>query len=412
VGHPAVIQQLTAYICALQLFFLITVTKDDRRKFLSTPVALVQDPALKSLSRSVAERTDRHSTTPKARRQIIMTSNASVMPEDHLHVALLEIWKALLESNDLTIDDDFFEKGGDSLLAGEMVLLTERRLGISIPDSLLFEASTIRKLADIFSRSPEVQRKVVYQVSETMGQCPLFFFHGDWTNGGFYLKDFARSLGPEQPLVAVAPHGMKGESIPHSLEDMAAERLSQILDFQPHGPFRLGGHCVGGMVALETARLLVASGHDVQVVAMIDPVWTGAGRPWPRLEKQARVDNVEEIATQIIPDMTGNPESARQYEEVLERYVPAPLQAPILVFSCGFDGKPWHQMSSNFVLLEMPGGHYDLVTFRSSVFAAHLRDQLERIASRRPGTSNLEFEREAFAQEETELDRRNREKIS
>jgi thioesterase domain-containing protein/acyl carrier protein len=331
----------------------------------------------------------------KAGRQKTMTSEAPVIPEDHLRAEMLQIWKTLLESNDLTIDDDFFERGGDSLLAAEMVLQTERRLGISIPDSLLFEASTIRRLADIFSRSPEVQRKPVYRVSGMMGPCPLFFFHGDWTNGGFYLKDFARSLGPEQPLVAVAPHGIKGESIPRSLEDMAAQRLSQILDFQPHGPFRLGGHCVGGMVALETARLLVASGHDVQVVAMIDPVWTGAGQPWPRLEKQAGVDAVEDITTsmpadmtrtpegklQILPDMTRTPESERQYTEALERYEPVPLRAPILVFSSIFDGRPWHQISADFVLFELPGGHYDLVTVRSGVFAAHLRDQLNRIAA-------------------------------
>ena len=238
-----------------------------------------------------------------------MTSNASLIPEDRLRAELLEIWKTLLESNDLTIDDDFFESGGDLLLATELVLQTERRLGISIPDLLLFEASTIRRLAEIFCRSPEVQRKAVYRVSGMTGQCPLFFFHGDWTNGGFYLKDFARSLGPEQPLVAVAPHGMKGESIPRSLEDMAAQRLSQILDFQPHGPFRLGGHCIGGMVALETARLLVASGHDVHVVAMIDPVWTGTGQPWPRLEKRVHAVDDEEIPPQDLPDVTSTPES-------------------------------------------------------------------------------------------------------
>jgi oxalate---CoA ligase len=319
-----------------------------------------------------------------------MTSKVPVIPEDRLRAELLEICKTLLETNDLTIDDDFFESGGDSLLATELVLQTERRLGISIPDSLLFEASTVRKLAEIFSRSPEVQRKVVYQVSRTTGQCPLFFFHGDWTNGGFYLKDFAR--GSELPLVAVAPHGIRGESIPGSLEDMAAQRLPQILDFQPHGPFRLGGHCVGGMVALETARLLVASGHDVHVVAMIDPVWTGAGQPWPRLEKQDHGDNVEEIATsitktpegklQILPDMNANPESNRQYREALERYVPLPVRVPIVVFSCTFDGRPWQQISPDFRLIEISCGHFDLVTTRSDVFARHLRDRLKHIDGR------------------------------
>jgi pimeloyl-ACP methyl ester carboxylesterase len=307
-----------------------------------------------------------------------MTSKAPVIPEGRLRAELLEIWKTLLETDDLTIDDDFFERG-DSLLATELVSQMERRLGISIPDSLLFDAPTIRKLAEIFSRYPDLHRKVVYQVSGTIGQCPLFFFHGDWTNGGFYLKNFARSLGQEQPLVAVAPHGVKGERVPRSLKEMAAERLSQILDFQPQGPFRLGGHCVGGMVALETARLLAAGGHDVQTVAMIDPVWTGAGKPWPTLERRGNAVNIEETSTQDLPDMTMAPETQQQYGEALATYVPMPLRVPILVFSCRFDGRPWHQVSPDFRLFEIPGGHYDLVTTRSSIFVAHLRQQLKRI---------------------------------
>jgi len=127
---------------------------------------------------------------------------------------------------------------------------------------------------------------------------------------------------------------------------------------------------------------------------MIDPVWTGAGQPWPRLEKRVGVDD-EDIATQmpagttrapedklqILPDMTRSPESERQYTEALERYAPVPLRVPILVFSSIFDGRPWHEISSDFVLFELPGGHYDLVTARSRVFAAHLRDQLNRIAA-------------------------------
>jgi acyl carrier protein len=311
-----------------------------------------------------------------------MSSKASVMAEDRLHAELLEIWKTLLESNALTIDDDFFEKGGDSLLATELVVQTERRLGISIPDSLLFEASTIRRLAEIFSRSPEVQQKSVYQVSGTMAQCPLFFFHGDWTNGGFYLKEFARSLGPEQPLVAIAPHGIKGENVPPSIEEMAAQRLQQIVEFQLRGPFRLGGHCVGGMVALETARLLVASGRDVDVVAMIDPIWTAAGKPWPTLERQAQAGEIEEAPPQDLPEVTPTPESWQQYEDALVTYAPLPLPVPILVFSSTFDGRPWHKVSPDFTLFESPGGHYDLVTFRAGLFAAYLQDQLKRIADR------------------------------
>ena len=198
----------------------------------------------------------------------------------------------------------------------------------------------------------------------------------------FLPKEFARSLAPGVPLVAVAPHGMKGETVPRSLEEMAAERFSQILAFQPQGPFLLGGHCVGGMVALETARLLVAGGHDVQMVVMIDPIWTLAGKPWPTLEPGVRAINNGATSAQDLPDLTPTPESPEQYRQALARYVPMLLPVPILVFSAKFDGRPWHQVSPDFKLFEMPVGHYDLVTVRSAVFAAHLRDQLKEIAER------------------------------
>ena len=51
---------------------------------------------------------------------------------------------------------------------------------------------------------------------------------------------------------------------------MAADRLPLILEAQPEGPYRLCGYCVGGMVAFEAARLLLAAGKEVEMVFMID----------------------------------------------------------------------------------------------------------------------------------------------
>lgn len=302
-----------------------------------------------------------------------MVSNSFGRNEAQLRAELLSLWQGLLKSNDLTIDDDFFEAGGDSLLATEMSFQVEERLGIAIPDSLLFEASTIAKLAEELSRVEDIERKVVYRVGGAAHLPALFFYHGDWTNGGFYLADLARSLGPELSLVAVAPHGMKGEEIPTSLQDMAADRLPKILALQPQGRFRLGGHCVGGMVAFETARLLIASGHEVELVTMVDPIWTPGGRPWPTLPKPTETGNTP---SQVLPNMKATPESWERYGEALVNYTPSPLHVRTLVFSAFFDGRPWHQLSSKVSLVETPGGHYDLVTFRSPFFAEQVKQQL------------------------------------
>ena len=44
-----------------------------------------------------------------------------------------------------------------------------------------------------------------------------------------------------------------------------------ILEAQPEGPYRLCGYCIGGIVAFEIARMLIAAGKDVEMVFMIDP---------------------------------------------------------------------------------------------------------------------------------------------
>ena len=61
----------------------------------------------------------------------------------------MDIWRRLLQRSDIGIHDDFFEAGGDSLLATQMLLEVEAAVGGRVPQSALAEASTIRQLASI-----------------------------------------------------------------------------------------------------------------------------------------------------------------------------------------------------------------------------------------------------------------------
>jgi acyl carrier protein len=58
-----------------------------------------------------------------------------------------------LKTDNVSIDDDFFEKGGDSLLAMELHLEIQRLTGQPLSESVLFEAATVRELAKRLSRS-------------------------------------------------------------------------------------------------------------------------------------------------------------------------------------------------------------------------------------------------------------------
>jgi oxalate---CoA ligase len=310
-----------------------------------------------------------------------MTEESFVDSQDRLHSEMVRIWGRLLETSDFSIDDDFFDKGGDSLLATEFMLELRQLTGKALPDSVLFESSTIRSLAQRLSQSETPEAKAVVRIGPgSGGAAPLLFFHGDWTWGGFYVEHLARKLGPEFSLIAVAPHGPGGEPIPSSIEAMAADRLPAILAEQPTGPYRLAGHCVGGIVALETARLLMRLNHRVEAVVMIDsPLMIGGAAPRiPQAESRAPEIGAREPvrAPDDAPVEPASPEfdwGLEHYQRSLAAYSPIPLPVSLLVLASQFDGRGWVQLSGDADLIEIPGGHFDWVTGRINDLARYLR---------------------------------------
>ena len=61
--------------------------------------------------------------------------------------SLAAIWSRVLSVEPIGVDDDFFDLGGDSLRALEMVSLLEERLGTELPLQAVFDAPTVADLA-------------------------------------------------------------------------------------------------------------------------------------------------------------------------------------------------------------------------------------------------------------------------
>ena len=198
-----------------------------------------------------------------------------------LEAELLILWRRLLKSEAVTVDDDFFASGGDSLLAMEMLIEVERLVGHPVPETILFGAETIRQLAPKIAMQTGTPATPFFQFHTGGDRPPLYFFNGDLVSGHAGVRRMVELFGPDYPIISIDPHGLRGEPIPPSIEEMAADRLPLILERQTSGPFLLGGKCNGAMVAFETARLLMAAGHKVDMVAMVDPP-TVSARPVPR----------------------------------------------------------------------------------------------------------------------------------
>ena len=78
-----------------------------------------------------------------------------------LHYQIAEIWQRLVGREDIGFDDNFFEIGGDSLLATQMICEVEAVTGQKIPPSALRTVFTIRELtATVMRRIPATGERI------------------------------------------------------------------------------------------------------------------------------------------------------------------------------------------------------------------------------------------------------------
>ena len=207
-------------------------------------------------------------------------------PEDHdadggekydipyltLHHQIIDIWRELLGVRSVRIRDDFFALGGNSMLAMRMLYQIEQSFGKALLPATLFQRATVEHLADEILRHADGEESPdVVKVQEEGTKPPIFFLHGDISGGGFYCRKLSRALGDEQPFYALPPVELKNplEDRP-SIEEMAAAHVGTIRSVRPHGPYIVGGFCLGGLIAYEVARQLSAQGDTVEQTLIID----------------------------------------------------------------------------------------------------------------------------------------------
>ncbi|VVS94553.1 non-ribosomal peptide synthetase [Desulfoluna spongiiphila] len=198
-------------------------------------------------------------------------SSARVAPETELEEALAAIWRGAFERDAIGVTDSFFALGGNSLLSIQVLSRIHRELGVELPLHSLFEAQTIRKLAEFMEtyKAAEAWSPLVALQTESEGT-PLFWVHPSDGNI-FYYNRVSECLRDDMPSYGLQAHGLSSSMAPlTSIEEMAAHYIKAIQTVQKHGPYHLGGWCMGGFVAYEMARQLQGAGHTVRRLVLVN----------------------------------------------------------------------------------------------------------------------------------------------
>jgi amino acid adenylation domain-containing protein len=193
-----------------------------------------------------------------------------VTPRDNLETQLIEIWSEILGVRPSSIKDDFYDLGGNSLLAVRLFAQIARVFGIDLPISLLLKSSTIEQLAEILRQDNYSTPWTCLVPIQTHGdKPPLFCIHA--VGGGiFFYRDLAKHLDRDRPIYGLQARGIEGGEPLTSIKEMATLYLQEIRTVQPEGPYFLAGYSFGAMVALEMAQQLWERGQQVGFLGLIE----------------------------------------------------------------------------------------------------------------------------------------------
>ncbi|MFG6094647.1 alpha/beta fold hydrolase [Leptothoe sp. ISB3NOV94-8A] len=191
-------------------------------------------------------------------------------PSNPLELKLTQIWKSVLGVNSLSVEDSFFNMGGNSLLAVQLFNEMQQKLDCALPLATLFQAPNVRQFAALLSQDqPVSQWSSLVPIQTSGAQTPLFF-HGGSADALTWAR-FSYLLGTDRPFYALQRPDLDGSEVTHTtVEALATDCVNEMRMVQPKGPYLVGGHCLGGAVAFEIAQQLQADGEDVASVVLID----------------------------------------------------------------------------------------------------------------------------------------------
>jgi amino acid adenylation domain-containing protein len=295
------------------------IVKDDLAQLLPDYMIPNRVLVLDELPLTVNGKVDNKALAASDEVQSADTDTPYVAPATPAEQRLAEAWGKALKYEHVSMADEFFSSGGNSLIAVSLVNRINREFGTNLPLQAVFEHP---KLADLASRieddSPQVSSRLVL-LHDAGEAAPVFCWPG---LGGYpmNLRTLAREAGLGGRFYGVQARGVNAGEVPHpTIRKMAAADVAEIRRVQPTGPYALWGYSFGARVAFEAAWQLEQSGEQVANLLLICPgnpkVREADGERHGRVASYGNPANLT-ILFSVFTGSTSGPELARCLELV------------------------------------------------------------------------------------------------
>jgi pyochelin synthetase len=317
-------------------------------------------------------------------------------PKTRIEKELAVIWQKLLKIDSVSIQSNFFQLGGQSFLAFQMMNQIYQKFGVQLQMNSLFQGGTIQYLSEKIEATGAFQNEIdqVLVHLQSGGSKESFFCVHPSGGNIFCYHELSKYFAGKRPFVGIQSMGLNKNYAENTfLEEIAKTYLEAIREQQNRGPYFLGGWSFGGAVAYEIARQLLLLGEEVYPVILIDS-------PIPYERKLPTSDYLEKWFQKDIGEGLNELEQTQKEKlfhifktnvHALSKYNPPKTEIPVVIFkarsvlieellqhpSSKEEDWGWKNLTNNVKnIIELDGDHYSILEKNSVKLIAESLEKL------------------------------------
>jgi amino acid adenylation domain-containing protein len=315
---------------------------------------------------------------PRPWEQAGLAARAVAPPRSATERLVIGVFEDVLGRSPIGVDEDFFDLGGHSLLAVRLIARLNETFGCRLPVAVLFSEedsteagpSSPERLAQLVTGPDTPQASCLVRLREHGTRSPLFCLP---PAGGDVLgyRELAVSRSLDRPLYALQTTAVLPNDVEPTVEGLADRYAAEVRTALPTAePRLLVGWSMGGLVALEIARRLEASGVPAEAVILVECY------P-PDLVPAYDADDVaREIAERFGPTVDRNDKAVRDtvmltraHLRALQTYRPVSYAGRVVLFQAEQQDaalrsaaeNTWRALCPGLTEVSvLPGDHYSL----------------------------------------------------
>ncbi len=195
-------------------------------------------------------------------------SEGIVAPRDEVELRISHIWKEVLKTNTININDIFFDIGGNSLKAIELIGKVNNCFSISLSIGIIFECSTINLLARMIrNQTHSSVNNHLVELRQGRSDTKIFFVHPAGGNILCYYE-LAQQLADDYPVYGL--QSFISDKSDFSIKELAKRYLEVIKKQIPMGIYVFIGWSMGALIAYEMAVQLQETEKSTSEVIILD----------------------------------------------------------------------------------------------------------------------------------------------